>query len=428
MISQDKRDTNFINRLEIDVDNYNDLPEVGNWQAGKISDIKKWRDYYRVLAAKTNEFPVSPQPQTPAQDVLLVLSKFNPVIEELREASKLPYSRFPLDYDIENPAEILLPHLADLKRCSLALQLRAIAELQDGQSEKAFDDVKLALRLADSIRTEPFIISQLVRFAIVQIAMQPVWEGLAEHRWSDTQLIGLGSELSELDFPADYQFSVRGERASRNKIIDWIEQKRSRYWLLADMTDNNNQPNTVKNFLETAAFYLAPKGWFYQNEITIAQAEQQWNLSMVDATNQIVSPKTVQNTANAFESSLRHLTPFNFFARWLLPALGNFAQKTAYAQNAVNMARVAIELERYRLAHGEFPESLEALAPQFEGKIPHDIINGRPLFYRRTDDRQFVLYSVGWNETDDGGVVGQAANGKNADNHRGDWVWQYPLK
>ena len=168
------------------VHNYEESPKDGNWQTGKISDLKTWRDYYRALAAKTNEFPVAPQPQTPAQDVLLALSKYDPVIEELREAAKLPDSRFPLDYDIEDPAEILLPHLAVLKQCSLALQLRAIAELQNGQSEKAFDDVKLIFRLTDSIHTEPFIISQLVRYA-----------DFANHTAADlgrsggTQLVGL---------------------------------------------------------------------------------------------------------------------------------------------------------------------------------------------------------------------------------------------
>ena len=95
------------------------------------------------------------------------------------------------------------------------------------------------------------------------------------------------------------------------------------------------------------------------------------------------------------------------------------------------MARMAIALERYRLAHGEFPESLDALAPQFMEKIPHDIINGQLLHYRQTDDGQFVLYSVGWNETDDGGVValdGPFGKSGNVDNRKGDWVWRYPQK
>lgn len=45
----------------------------------------------------------------------------------------------------------------------------------------------------------------------------------------------------------------------------------------------------------------------------------------------------------------------------------------------------------------------DALAPQFIIKLPHDVINGQPLKYRRTDDGSFILYSMGWNEKDDGG-------------------------
>jgi hypothetical protein len=88
---------------------------------------------------------------------------------------------------------------------------------------------------------------------------------------------------------------------------------------------------------------------------------------------------------------------------------------------------VAIALERYRLARGEYPESLDALAPQFIAKVPHDVIGGQPLHYRRTDDGQFVLYSVGWNERDDGGVIGPE-KWHNVDINQGDWVWRYPAK
>jgi hypothetical protein len=51
------------------------------------------------------------------------------------------------------------------------------------------------------------------------------------------------------------------------------------------------------------------------------------------------------------------------------------------------------------------------------------------LKYRRTDDGQFVLYSVGWNETDDGGTVAMR-KGKtpSVNQDEGDWVWRYPAK
>ena len=92
------------------------------------------------------------------------------------------------------------------------------------------------------------------------------------------------------------------------------------------------------------------------------------------------------------------------------------------------MARVACALERYRLTHGQYPEALDALAPQFIEEIPHDLINGQPLHYRRTDDGKFVLYSIGWNEKDDGGVVIFRSNNGSVDMEQGDWVWRYPTK
>ena len=93
-------------------------------------------------------------------------------------------------------------------------------------------------------------------------------------------------------------------------------------------------------------------------------------------------------------------------------------------RDRVDRARTACALERFRIAHGKYPETLDALTPQFIEKLPHDVINGQPYKYRRTDDGQFILYSVGWNEKDDGGVPGRNL----FDLTQGDWVWDYPAK
>jgi hypothetical protein len=49
-------------------------------------------------------------------------------------------------------------------------------------------------------------------------------------------------------------------------------------------------------------------------------------------------------------------------------------------------------------------------------KLPHDVIGGQPLKYRRTNDGKFLLYSIGWNECDDGGK-------SSTDRENDDWVW-----
>jgi hypothetical protein len=85
------------------------------------------------------------------------------------------------------------------------------------------------------------------------------------------------------------------------------------------------------------------------------------------------------------------------------------------------------DLSSYRLAQGTYPETLDALVPQFIEKLPRDIVNGAPLLYRRVEDGTFLLYSVGWNETDDGGKsVSDIGDLKNVT--PGDWVWKNSLK
>lgn len=71
---------------------------------------------------------------------------------------------------------------------------------------------------------------------------------------------------------------------------------------------------------------------------------------------------------------------------------------------------------------------LDALMRQFITRLPHDVINGQPLKYRRTDNGSFLLYSVGWNEKDDGGSVVLSKDGKKINWEEGDWVWRSPAK
>jgi type II secretory pathway pseudopilin PulG len=126
------------------------------------------------------------------------------------------------------------------------------------------------------------------------------------------------------------------------------------------------------------------------------------------------------------QNFVKHKSPYTIFAAVLIPNVYKASQVTARNQNLINQARVACALERYRLANGSYPDALDALAPGFIEKLPHDIINGGPLIYRKTDN-SFVLYSIGWNEKDDGGIAAKTKEGQ-PDWDNGDWVWSYSAK
>lgn len=100
-------------------------------------------------------------------------------------------------------------------------------------------------------------------------------------------------------------------------------------------------------------------------------------------------------------------------------------QTAAHNQTLVNEALIACALERYRLARGQYPETLDQLVPQYVVKLPHDLIGGEALKYRG-ERGKFMLYSIGWNEQDDGGIPGGKGD-FTGDLSKNDWVWPQEL-
>lgn len=412
-------DTNVVNLLQmpLEIDNDGPLNLAGDWQKAVPVNLEPWQEYYRSLAATTNVFPVAAQPQSPAADVLLALSKYEPTIEKLREAAARPASRFPLNYDQTQPFAILLPHLAALKSCAVVLRLRALAELQAGQSEAALADIGLALNLTQKIRSEPFIISHLVRIAMFQLNEQAIWEGLSGRRWNDAQLTQLDDELARLDFVADYVAAMRGENACQVATVNFLRHHPN---LLDSISDF--QPNRRVRISDLCG-YLIPSGWFYQNELRSSKFMLEAFIPVADTSRQTFSIDLANQAGQALTALPS--TPFTMLCKMLLPALTKTCHRFAFAQASLNLARCACALERYRLATGKYPEELSALAPRFMARVPVDPIGGQPLRYRIEPNGSFILYSIGWNATDDGGrVFSKRVRGVDLD--RGDWVWRYP--
>jgi len=368
----------------------------------------------------TNYFPIAREPQSPADDVLLALSRFETNRQLLIAAAARPQARFWINYDAGFGA--LLPHLARIKASAQYLSLHASAALKAGDRDTALEDVKLSFRLIEAVRSEPILISHLVRIATQALAMQPVWEGLADRQWTEAELRVIESELGKLDFLADYHFAMRCERAWNVWAVDYI-RKQGMLELDAMVSPQRKTPPMVV-MGNMVGIRLIPAGWFDQNKLSLCRLYEKYLLPRVAVQDRRVdSPASIRESNSPLTK--QRLRPYDMLSRILLPALGGTAERCAQGQTFTDLARVACALERYRLASGQFPETLAELAPKFIEKLPHDVINGQPLNYRRTDDGRFVLYSVGWNETDDGGKIGLTKNG-NLDRKQGDWVWQYP--
>jgi len=368
----------------------------GNWNVGRMEDLAAWQVCF------TNS------------DLLAALATYEPILREVAEASHRPKCRFPIRYEDNSAARI--PHLSPLRNLTRIYRLRALVELSAGQTDAALKDVQTCLRLADTVKDEPVLISFLVRYAILDLASQPIWEGLAAHRWNKSQLEVLHAEFEKMDQFRPLQLAIAGERLRNHHDIRMASRHPQGF--LALLTHGNLLAGEKGSWLDRAI----PSGWFYQNALTVDRFYTETYLPAVDWERRVINPQVFKQVDQTCKTL--HTTPYNIFYKLFVPGMPTVAKRAAWSQTSVDKTAVACALERYRLVRGEYPEKLDVLVPEFIAKIPNDVIDGQPLRYRRTGNDEFVLYSIGWNETDDGGEIAlQSGECWRQDLDRGDWVW-----
>lgn len=103
----------------------------------------------------------------------------------------------------------------------------------------------------------------------------------------------------------------------------------------------------------------------------------------------------------------------------ITPSLGNAGRIVKASRVERDALLVMLALERWRADRGAYPASLDELVPEQLSEIPADPFgNNAPLRYRLVDPDSddpwsaYVLYSVGYNGTDEGGVENRALVGR----------------
>ncbi len=420
------RDTNGFQRANEFAKELNSVRSPA-WARGQFTDFQASIMKPKGITSSTKTASTRAES---AEEVLQILKKYDAVFDELRTASQRPHARFNVKYTNEFAPSTLLPHLNFVGHAVAAFQLRASAELALIQPDAAWSDTRMSLYMADTLKDEPFIISELVRSGLVQRSIQPIWEGLAEHKWSEAQLREMEQRLGQIAILTPT--AMRGELAYTVLTIDQMRTQAENEWRMWTLP-----------FAKTEIpHFLIPDGWFYQNQLAIIRSYVELVLPVIDEPNRVFPAKAVANEEIIKKEYDGGFSPYRFLIKPFLlgeemdMALFEAERKIALGQTRVNEAIVACALERYRLANGQFPETLNAISPQFLEKMPLDVITGEPLKYRRTTDGQFVLYSVGWNAKDDVGTLAWGRgklhtnhdNSPTEDTKLGDWVWQYPAK
>jgi len=396
-----------------------ELPRGGAWEWGKLADSEKNRMDVAAMYAKVyGDAPVGKDSLTEFEDLF-------PAIAELRDAAAArPYCRFEQVYSFEPPYNLSLPTSQIM--VSKFISADAILALDAKKPDIALADIETNFKLVAGLSKQPLLVSGLVAIGMTAIDLPEVYEGIATHAWNDAQLADLQNQLARMDFLTGYQHDLRGETCFTIALFDQLKPNRNRLVSELHPGPETNPPTKERDYSPL----LWPDGWI---DLLKARAAN-FDLTaagLADKQKGTISPDAVNQFEAQVEGNIHRIRDaFSYWAILSGAAVGpvnHAAQKFAISQARIDEATIACGLERYRLAHGTYPDSLDALVPACIEAVPHDIINGQPYHYRMNADGTFLLYSVGWNQTDDGGKFAfRKDNPKAIDYEQGDWVWPTP--
>jgi hypothetical protein len=358
---------------------------------------------------------LSPAPLV-AADFLAWSDQFEPEFKLIREALKRPYARIDCDYQM--PETIGIPNFVMVRQLVQLLSSRAECDYLLGQPEKALGELTFlhdSCRIMEARPTgKPMtLVASMIDVAVTGLYAETIADGLRLHAWHEPQLVALQEQLKEIHLLPVVMMSFKSEPASVCRTLEMTP--RARLAKLFFDIEKNDHP------MQARLIRFMPRGWIYQN-MAVVISQRQKLYPAFDLEHDLILPQPLNALSQETAAQSRHFSPYTFVANFTAPNMQRASQVLAHNQTMANQALIACALERYHLAHGDYPESLETLSPQFIEKIPHDLIGGQPLKYHRLAADKFLLYSVGWNETDDGG---QAPSGPTLPNYdQGDWVWR----
>ena len=304
-------------------------------------------------------------------------------LDLLHQVAAIERSRFPID--LSRGHSTLMPHLAEISKAARLLALEAITHASHNDGEQAARSIVSGYALARSLLHEPLPISQTVRHSCDITATEALERVLSKTQVSEEQLQKIDRAIQTAYDPNALTRALVAERCLGHAAF------RNPRSLGLQFISHIGEPSLLLVEVRRATGTLG-RSWatyldLMQECIGVAQ---------------LPSPRRLR-AAEAIEVKYRALPRNCSLVHYVMPPTAGLVSVDLADMGRLLTARTAVAVERYRLAMGRLPEQLSDLVPRYMEAIPSDPFDGLPLRYRLLENG-YIVYSVGRDETDDGGT------------------------
>lgn len=295
--------------------------------------------------------------------------------------------------DLRNGFAADLPQLAQIRELARELALDSLHWTIAGQPNEAVESIEAMIPLANSLDQEPLLISQLVRIAVFGIAYNSTEDIINRSVLPDDLLAELSETFANaMPAPEDGMILDRamiGEATMGLRVVA--------------------SPDLLASTAFKADHAVSASTTLFWQLAGPAEAER---MAMLRHYDRLLSHPEAERadpqSANDEETDWmdEDTALFTPFAAITMPALGRAYDAEWRIRTQFDIARAAIAVERYRLASGALPDSLQQLVPRYLSEVPMDYYADyrEPLGYRQLGDASYVVYSIGQDRQDDQGV------------------------
>lgn len=275
------------------------------------------------------------------------------------------------------------PHPGDFWRVEELLRLSALVNARRGRMGQAAGDILTQIKVAHSIRNEPFL--HYPRLRALRDAAKSVQAVSDYGDLSETDTRTIFDALGEADFSSSHRRYWEGQRVAFIQFTgpDYFKQMAAWEW--------GAKPDTVPT----------PPGHSLWGR-PLMRGDLAAFLSY--ATDQINGANLpyAQARARGLLDWPKHIPVYAVATKRFITLAWEFDADRYMCEERVARARVFLALQAYRTRFGRYPASMLELKTKLGWKLPKDPFSGKDFIYKR-QAKGFILYSVGPDMKDDGG-------------------------
>ena len=311
------------------------------------------------------------------------------LLTKLAVLRDMPTGRFPIPTEeIVKPDELLFGSLAGFRPAAKLEYVDCALRLTDGNLEQAAEILHLQFHLAATLDEYPSVIGRLVQIAVEAMSVRGIENVLRVGELEEQTLAELADTVDSRRAAGTMKWALLGERAW---FIEITEKVATGTLSMADVADMSGRGFGIP---------LAPEILARRSQVCGTEMLT-WLVEAAD------KPSEMIEAAARINRETPLLSATHFLVTSLMPTMSTTINLHLRGIAHLDCARAAVAAERFRLATGRLPETLDELVPDYLDAVPTDPFDEAPLRLATTDTG-IVIYSIADNRVDDGGIVQSA--------------------